>query len=108
MSTPAPTVGPRRATSVACPARAPGAGVAEPVVDLAARAAMRAAEVRRHPASGAYAEPERVAMTTLIGERIFEASTIDGATASPLLHEEAMNLAGAVVELIEECRGLVR
>lgn len=47
---------------------------------------------------------KRDAMERLIAERIFFAANQDGATASPLLHEEAANLAGAVVDLIEECQ----
>jgi hypothetical protein len=46
----------------------------------------------------------RNAMVALITERIFAAANDDGATASPLLHEEAANLAGAVVDLIDECQ----
>lgn len=71
------------------------------IIDLAERAA-----TRRHP-TGVYSDPERVAMAKLIAGRIFDASA-DGATASPLLHEEAMNLADAVVLLIEECREQAR
>jgi hypothetical protein len=75
MSTPVPTAGRRPATCGACPAKAA-------VADHAVRSAM----------------------VSLITERIFDASTVDGATASPLMHEEAANLAGAVVDLIEECQ----
>lgn len=48
----------------------------------------------------------RNAMVDLIAERIFNSAYADGATASPLLHEEATNLAVAVVDLIEECQPL--
>lgn len=47
---------------------------------------------------------QRNAMLSLVAERIFCAANDDGATASPLLMEEARNLAGAVVDLLEECR----
>lgn len=47
---------------------------------------------------------ERNAMIDLVAERLFLASVDDGATLSPLLHEEACNLACAVVDLIEECQ----
>lgn len=77
--------------------------MAPEIIDLAERAAA----MRRHP-TGLYSDPERVAMAKLIAERIFHASVDDGATASPLLHEEAMNLAVAVVELIEECKAATR
>lgn len=44
------------------------------------------------------------AMVSLVAERIFCAANDDGATASPLLMEEARNLACAVVDLLEECQ----
>lgn len=75
MSTPAPTAERPPATPGACLARAV-------VADHA----------------------ERNAMIDLVAERLFLASVDDGATLSPLLHEEARNLACAVVDLIEECQ----
>lgn len=74
MSTPAPTAELQPATSGACRARA------------------------------VVADTERSAMVSLIAERIFHSANDDGATTSPLMMDEARNLAGAVVDLIEECQ----
>lgn len=76
-------------------------------VDLGARRAARhtaLSDARPAP----YTNPERAAMADLIAERLLHASAVDGATAVPLLNEEARNLAVAVVELIEECKAAVR
>lgn len=38
----------------------------------------------------------------LFAARIEHAANVDGATAAPLLNEEARNLAGALVDLVED------
>jgi hypothetical protein len=108
-STPAPTVERRRATSCARPACANASAVGK-AIDLDAWRVGRSLAgpmVRTSVEPESYTDKERDAMGKLIAERIFHAASV-GATAVPLLHEEAANLADAVVELIEECRGKLR